>query len=70
MAGTQRLRQVVSTLKMVPVLEGVIIPFVPQHVGEDGTLRPSDVMAAGADAMLAELAKLTRPLRAMRMAGA
>ncbi|MET8864088.1 NAD(P)H-dependent oxidoreductase [Nonomuraea sp. NPDC004580] len=64
------LRHVVSTMKMVPVLEGVIIPFVPQHLTEDGTLRPSAEMEAGAHAMLAELAKLTGPLRAMRQAHA
>jgi NAD(P)H-dependent FMN reductase len=64
------LRHVVSTLKMVPLLEGVIIPFVPQHLGEDGTLRPSDVMDAGADAMLAELARYSGVLGAMRQPAA
>ncbi|MGW3346839.1 NADPH-dependent FMN reductase [Nonomuraea rubra] len=62
------LRHVVSTLKMVPLLEGVIIPFVPQHVGEDGTLHPSDVMDASADAMLGELARYSGALGAMRQA--
>ncbi|MEV4167753.1 NAD(P)H-dependent oxidoreductase [Nonomuraea sp. NPDC049709] len=61
------LRQVVSTLKMVPVLEAVHIPFVWELLGEDGTLRHNDAMDAGADAMLAELAKLTGPLRTMRL---
>jgi NAD(P)H-dependent FMN reductase len=64
------LRHVVSTLKMVPLLEGVIIPFVPQHLGEDGTLRPNDVMDAGADAMLAELARYSGVLGAMRQPAA
>ncbi|UBU13677.1 NADPH-dependent FMN reductase [Nonomuraea gerenzanensis] len=60
------LRHVVSTLKMVPVMEGVIIPFVPQFRDEDGALRPNEVMEAGADAMLAELARYSGVLGAMR----
>ncbi|MCK2218838.1 NAD(P)H-dependent oxidoreductase [Actinomadura sp. ATCC 31491] len=62
------LRQVVSTLKMVPVLEAVNIPFVQQFMAEDGTLRPNEVSEAAADALLAELAKLTGALRPMRLA--
>ncbi|MFC5822337.1 NADPH-dependent FMN reductase [Nonomuraea insulae] len=64
------LRQVVSTLKMVPVLEAVNIPFVAQSLDEDGTLHPSDVTDAAAGTMLAELAKLTGALRAMRLSEA
>ncbi|MEO3869860.1 NAD(P)H-dependent oxidoreductase [Nonomuraea sp. B12E4] len=61
------LRQVTASLKMVPVLEGVIIPFLPQFRDEEGNLRPNDLMNSGADAMLAELAKLTGALRPMRL---
>ncbi|MGN9788035.1 NADPH-dependent FMN reductase [Nonomuraea sp. ZG12] len=64
------LRLVVGTLKMVPVTEAVNIPFHPQVMSEDGQVRPNDVMTAAADAMLAELAKLTGALRAMRLAEA
>jgi NAD(P)H-dependent FMN reductase len=61
------LRQVVSTLKLVPVVEAVNIPFLAQFLAEDGTLRPNEVTDAAADAMLAELAKLTGALRPMRL---
>jgi NAD(P)H-dependent FMN reductase len=61
------LRQVVSMLKMVPVVEAVNIAFFPQFLDESGTLRPNDVMDAAAGAMLAELAKLTGALRPMRL---
>jgi NAD(P)H-dependent FMN reductase len=64
------LRLVVSTLKMVPVAEAVNIPFHPQVMGEDGQVRPNDVMTGAADVMLAELAKLTGALRPMRLAEA
>jgi len=61
------LRLVVGTLKMVPVVEAVNIPFHPQVIGEDGLVRPNDVMTGAADVMLAELAKLTGALRPMRL---
>jgi NAD(P)H-dependent FMN reductase len=62
------LRQVTSTLKMIPVLEAVNIPFHAQFIGEDGKLHPNDVMDSAADAMLAEMARLTGALRPMRVA--
>ncbi len=42
------------------------MPFHPQVIGEDGLVRPNDVMTGAADVMLAELAKLTGALRPMR----
>jgi NAD(P)H-dependent FMN reductase len=62
------LRLVVGTLKMVPVVEAVNIPFHPEVIGEDGQVRPNDVMTGAADVMLTELAKLTGALRPMRLA--
>ncbi|HUR07129.1 MAG TPA: NAD(P)H-dependent oxidoreductase [Nonomuraea sp.] len=63
------LRQVVSSLKMIPVVEAVNLAFYPQFV-EDGTVKPNDVLIGAADAMLAELAKLTGALRPMRLSAA
>ncbi|WP_326633483.1 NAD(P)H-dependent oxidoreductase [Nonomuraea fuscirosea] len=68
--AVQGLRQVVSTLKMVPVLEAVNIPFVWQLPVEDGVLRPNQISETAAADMLAELAKLTGALRAMRLSAA
>jgi NAD(P)H-dependent FMN reductase len=65
--AAQSLRQVTSTLKMIPVLEAVNIPFVGQFV-QDGVLTPNDVLDGSADVMLTELAKLTGALRPMRLA--
>ncbi|MEW9552777.1 NADPH-dependent FMN reductase [Nonomuraea sp. NPDC050783] len=62
------LRQVVSTLRMIPVLEAVHIPFLAQYMTEDGAFRPGEVSEAAAADMLAELAKLTGALRPMRLA--
>jgi NAD(P)H-dependent FMN reductase len=68
-AGTravQQLKQVVTTLRMVPVVESVNIPFVAQFVDDDGRIKPNDVMQSSADAMLDELARLDSALRPLR----
>ena len=64
-AGTramQQLKGVLPTLRMVAVTEAVNVPFFTQFI-EDGELRPNEVMNAAADAMLAELLRVTRLLR-------
>ncbi|MEU7696025.1 NAD(P)H-dependent oxidoreductase [Microbispora hainanensis] len=70
-AGTravQMLKQVVTTLKMVPVFDAVSIPFVTQFLDEEGRLHPNDVMNTAADTMLDELARLAPALRHLRPA--
>ncbi|MEV7808506.1 NAD(P)H-dependent oxidoreductase [Microbispora sp. NPDC088329] len=70
-AGTravQMLKQVVTTLKMVPVFDAVSIPFVAQLLDEEGRLRSNDVMNTAADAMVTELARLATALRHLRPA--
>jgi NAD(P)H-dependent FMN reductase len=67
-AGTravQQLKQVVSTLRMVPVLESVNIPFHASLI-EDGTLSPTPILDEAATAMLDELAKVEQGLHALR----
>jgi NAD(P)H-dependent FMN reductase len=52
------LKPVLSFLKMIPVQEGVIIPFVHTFIdgsGEDRRFVPNDVMETSADAMLAAI---------------
>ncbi len=68
-AGTravQMLKQVVTTLKMVPVFDSVNIPFVQQFLGPGGHLQPNEIMETAATAMLDELARWTPALRDMR----
>lgn len=68
-AGTravQMIKQVVTTLKMMPVNEAVSIPFVAQFVDENGILHANEVMDAAADAMLTELQRLTEALAPLR----
>jgi NAD(P)H-dependent FMN reductase len=68
-AGTravQMLKQVITTLKMVPVFDAVNIPFVQQFLDEEGRLRPNEIMEGAATAMLDELVRWTASLRALR----
>jgi NAD(P)H-dependent FMN reductase len=72
-AGTravQMLKQVVTTLKMVPVVESVNIPFYPQFMDDDGRVRANEVMERGADDMLDELARVQAALRVLRQPAA
>jgi NAD(P)H-dependent FMN reductase len=68
-AGTravQQLKQVVTTLRMLPVVDSVSIPFFTQFLDEDGALRPNVIMEQAADAMLDELVRTESALRQLR----
>jgi NAD(P)H-dependent FMN reductase len=67
-AGTRavaQLKQVVTTLRMVPVLDAVNIPFVQQFL-TDGVLTPNDVMTSASKQLLDELVKLSGALATIR----
>ncbi|MFI8003510.1 NADPH-dependent FMN reductase [Streptomyces sp. NPDC086010] len=67
-AGTraaQMIKQVVTTLKMTPLVEAVSIPFAHQHVAE-GRLTPSQAMTTSAKAMFDELVQVSDTLRPLR----
>lgn len=66
-AGTravQALKPVLISLKMLPINEGVNIPFVREHIDAEGRFKPTEIEEASARAMLDELARVTRVLRA------
>jgi NAD(P)H-dependent FMN reductase len=68
-AGTravQQLKQVVTTLRMLPVFEAVSIPFHPQFIGEDGGVQANEMMEQAAGAMLDELVRVDAALRPLR----
>jgi len=70
-AGTravQQLKQVVTTLKMLPVFESVNIPFHTQFLDSDGTFQPNEVLDQAAGAMLDELVRTEAALRPLRPA--
>jgi NAD(P)H-dependent FMN reductase len=69
-AGTravQMLKQVVTTLKMVPLFEAVNIPFHAQFIDEEGAVSANETMVKAAAAMLDELV-LTEAMLAPRRA--
>jgi NAD(P)H-dependent FMN reductase len=70
-AGTravQQLKQVVTTLKMLPLFEAVSIPFYTRFIDEEGRVQANDVMTAAAAAMLDELILSEQTLRPRREA--
>jgi NAD(P)H-dependent FMN reductase len=71
-AGTrsvQQLKQVVATLRMFPLSEAVSIPFVRQFIGDDGAVTANETMEQASDALLEELVRVERALRALRATG-
>jgi len=63
--AVQALKQIVTTVKMMPVPEGVSIPFVFQHV-TNGQFSPTPIAEASATAMLDELRRWTDALHDLR----
>ena len=67
-AGTravQQLKQVLTTLRMLPVFEGVNIPWHPQFIS-DGRFAANEVLEQAAVAMLDELVRTEAALRPLR----
>lgn len=63
--GVQTARQIVTTFRMMPILEGIALPWVARQI-EDGRLAvPEDTTAAGR-AMLDELLRWAQLLPALR----
>src|SRR5271170_7072208 len=70
-AGTravQQLKQVVTTLRMLPVFESVNIPFHSQFIDEEGQVQANEIMELAAGAMLDELRRTEEALRSLRTA--
>jgi NAD(P)H-dependent FMN reductase len=68
-AGTravQMLKQVVTTLKMMPVFGSVNIPFVAQFLDEEDVIQPNEIMVTAANVMLDELLATTLALEPLR----
>ena len=63
--GVQMAKQVVTSLKMMPLFEAVQIPFVRNFV-EDGTFTPNEVLEDAMTAMLDELARVAEAMRPLQ----
>ncbi|PVD53892.1 NADPH-dependent FMN reductase [Terrimonas sp.] len=68
-AGTrsaQMLKQVITTLRMMPLTESVAIPFFTKHINEDEKFISDEALDKSANTMIAELIKWTNALKTMR----
>ena len=64
--AVQMVKQVVSSVNMVPVGSAVSIPFVRQLLDGDNQMQPNDTMEEAAPDLLDELARLEHALRELR----
>jgi NAD(P)H-dependent FMN reductase len=64
--AAQMTKQVVTTLKMVPLTETVAIHFVGKHIDEEGRFAGTDAMADAAAGMLEELHRVAVALAPLR----
>jgi len=64
--AVQQLKQVVTALKMMPLLEAVPISFFRKYITLDGKFNPDENHVKSAELMLDELEKWTRALVVLR----
>lgn len=65
--AVQMTKQIVTTLKMVPLIEGVVFPFFARSISDvDGTFEPGQASEQASHAMLAELVRWAGALKVLR----
>ena len=64
--STQMLKQVVTAVQMMPIVDSVNIPFFAKLIDENGVFNATEVVIKSAEVMLGELARWTQALKAMR----
>lgn len=64
--STQMLKQVVTAIHMVPVVEQVNIPFFAKLINEGGIFQPNETIQKSAEVMLRELERWSEVLKTMR----
>lgn len=64
--AVQFVKPILTTLKMMPVPEGVAVPGFGSFLGPDATFKPNDMIEQGAGDMLNELAKWAGALKPLR----
>ena len=63
--AAQMIKQVLTTLKMVPVTESLPIPFFASHI-KDGIFVPTEILNNGLHEMFQEMIKVDKGLRVIR----
>ncbi len=65
--STQMLKQVVTALNMMPVVDQVNIPFFAKLIDDKGAFVPNETITKSAEAMLIELERWSEALKTMRV---
>jgi NAD(P)H-dependent FMN reductase len=64
--ATQQLKQVLTTLSMMPIVESVTIPFFSKMLDDQDNFNPEEQVSKSSTAMLTALAKWAEALKTMR----
>jgi NAD(P)H-dependent FMN reductase len=64
--AVQMFKQVLTTLRMMPIPESVNIPFFTKYIGEDGRFTADEGLSKSAEALFSELIKWGDALKALR----
>ena len=64
--AAQSEKLILTTLKVMPIPEGVPVHSVHSHIGEDGVFKPTEAVAGSAKAMLDELHRWAEALKPLR----
>jgi NAD(P)H-dependent FMN reductase len=64
--GVQMSKQVVTALKMMPMLESVAIPFFAQYIKPESGFQPPDVQRDAARVLLDEMLRWTNAMKPLR----
>jgi NAD(P)H-dependent FMN reductase len=64
--AVQLAKQLVTTLKMMPMVEGVAIPMVATLLNENKEFQPNELITKSATTMLDELHRWTKALKTLR----
>jgi NAD(P)H-dependent FMN reductase len=66
--GVQITKQLLTTLKVMPIVEGVVIPSYAQHVDASGAFTPNELHVKSAKSALDELKRWAEALKPLRAA--
>jgi NAD(P)H-dependent FMN reductase len=64
--SVQALKQVVTAMKMVPIVEAVNVPFFTKHIDEQNKFNADEHIQKSAEGMLKELLNWAEALQGMR----
>lgn len=68
--AVQATKPLLTTVKVMPIPEAVVVPFFPNTIGEDGGFKADEPVRAAAKLMLDELHRWSSALKPMRGAAA